>query len=117
MRIPGLRGHLVLRFRANSATDAPWGAQVRSWWHVSRINREQYRKRAAECVELARVTTDPETKRILLAQTQEWLKLAYAQHEEFGRLLEQFNSKQLGGSAAVQPDIQESPGRLADETD
>ena len=43
------------------------------------IDRERCRKAAAECVELARATTDPEKKQILLTHAQAWLKLAYAE--------------------------------------
>jgi len=61
------------------------------------IDRDTCRKAAAECVELARATTDPAKKEILLVRAQEWLKLAYSRsEEEFERLLTQRNSEQMG---------------------
>ena len=55
------------------------------------------RKAAAECVELARATTDPAKKEILLIRAQEWLKLAYSDRDdEFERLLGEFNTQQMG---------------------
>ena len=57
------------------------------------------RKAAAECVELARATTDPAKKEILLIRAQEWLKLAYSRsEEEFERHLSQLNNEQMGAS-------------------
>ena len=64
---------------------------------MSEIDRAICRKAAAECIELARITTDPETKQTLLTRGQEWLKLAYSEHDaEFERLLAEFNSVQMG---------------------
>jgi len=61
------------------------------------IDRDMCRKAAAECVELARAVVDPAKKEILLIRAQEWLKLAYSEHEaEFGRLLAAFNEQQMG---------------------
>jgi len=57
------------------------------------------RKAAAECVELARATTDPAKKEILLIRAQGWLKLAYSRsEEEFERHLSQLNNEKMGGS-------------------
>jgi hypothetical protein len=64
---------------------------------MSEIDRAVCRKAAAECIELARITTDPETKQILLTRVQQWLKLAYSEHDsEFERLLAAFNNLQMG---------------------
>jgi hypothetical protein len=64
---------------------------------MSEIDRARCRRAAAECVDLARITTDPETKQVLLTRAQEWLKLAYSEHDaEFDRLLTEFNSQQMG---------------------
>src|SRR5215208_1675150 len=41
-------------------------------------DKEMCRKAAVECIELARVTTDPIKKEVLLTRAQEWLKLAYS---------------------------------------
>ena len=67
------------------------------------VDRELCRKAAAECLELARVTTDPAIRQTLRTRAQEWLKLAYAgSDEKFEQLLSGFNSGQLSGSGAVQ---------------
>ena len=63
---------------------------------MTNIDRETCRKAAAECVELARITTDPVKKDILLTHAQEWLKLAYAKSDtEFERHLSELNSSQM----------------------
>jgi hypothetical protein len=70
---------------------------------MSVVDRELCRRRAAEFVELARVTTDPEVKRTLLTRAQEWLKLAYSEtDEEFRDLVAGFNSHQMHGGPPVQ---------------
>jgi hypothetical protein len=70
---------------------------------MSETDRALCRKAASECIELARATADPDTKEILLIRAQEWLKLAYADHEaRFNALLTEFNTGQLRGSAPVQ---------------
>ena len=64
---------------------------------MSQIDRELCRKAAAECVELARATTDSEKRQLLLTRAQEWLKLAYAEHDaKLDRVLEHFNEEQMG---------------------
>jgi hypothetical protein len=73
------------------------------------IGRARCRRAAAECIDLARTTTDPETKQVLLTRAQEWLKLAYSEHDaKFDRLLAEFNSQQMslrkaGSSASHRP--------------
>jgi len=62
---------------------------------MSEVDRDLCRKAAAECAELARATTDPERKRILLTRAQEWLKLAYAKQDELDRVLSDFNADQM----------------------
>ena len=63
---------------------------------MSDADRALCRKAAAECIELARTTSDIELKEKLLARSQEWLKLAYSQTDtEFMQLLDQFNIDQL----------------------
>ena len=60
------------------------------------IDRETCRRAAAECVELARATTDPAKKEVLLTRAQEWLKLAYAKNEgEFERLVAELNDVKM----------------------
>jgi len=64
---------------------------------MARIDRASCRRAAAECVALARITSDPDTKEILLTRAQEWLKLAYSDHDdEFEALLAEFNEHQMG---------------------
>src|SRR5438105_2452406 len=61
------------------------------------IDRALCRKTARECIELARTARDPEKKQLLLTRAQEWLKLAYAEHNtELERLLAEFNRQQMG---------------------
>ena len=63
---------------------------------MSKMDREMCRNAAAECVQLARIATDPQTRETLLIRAQEWLKLAYAEHDaEFERLLALFNGRQM----------------------
>jgi|SRR5947209_6432960 len=71
---------------------------------MAEADRALCRRAAAECVRLARITTDIETKQILLTRAQEWLKLAYADHdEEFERVLGDFNEQQMGLDHMVRP--------------
>ena len=85
------------------------------------IDRDTCRKAAAGCVELARATTDPAKKEILLMRAQEWLKLAYSSsEEEFERLLAQLNSEQMGVpvqrvSMQQQPQQQQQQRKTEDE--
>jgi ubiquinone biosynthesis protein UbiJ len=61
------------------------------------VDRASCRRAAAECIGLARITTDIDAKQVLLTRGQEWLKLAYSDHDdEFERLLGEFNAQQLG---------------------
>jgi hypothetical protein len=60
------------------------------------IDRKMCRKASAECVELARTTSDPAKKEILLIRAQEWLKLAYAKSDgDFERLVANLNDGQM----------------------
>lgn len=64
---------------------------------MAEADRASCRRAAEECVALARITADPDTKEILLTRAQEWLKLAYSDHDaEFDRLLTEFNEQQMG---------------------
>ena len=77
---------------------------------MSEIDRAICRKAAAECIELARITTDPETKQILLTRVQQWLKLAYSEHDsEFERLLADFNTLQMGLGSQPHPRVHRMP--------
>jgi hypothetical protein len=58
--------------------------------------RESCRLAAVECLELARLTTDPENKRALMSMAQAWLKAAYSPNIiRFEQLTEEFNQWQL----------------------
>ena len=78
------------------------------------FDRDTCRKAAAECVALARATSDPAKKELLLVRAQEWIKLAYAASEdEFQKLLAQLNSRQMSsqpvgpGAPQSQPEQQQ----------
>jgi hypothetical protein len=83
---------------------------------MSEIDREACRNAAAGCVHLARIAADPQTREALLIRAQEWLKLAYAEHEaEFQRLLDGFNSRQMNvgeGGPAGSPTAQVKSTRM-----
>ena len=69
---------------------------------MAEFDRASCRRAAAECVALARITSDPDTKEILLTRAQEWLKLAYSEHvAEFDGLLAEFNENQMGFEQAA----------------
>ena len=63
---------------------------------MSEVDRALCRENARECVRLANLTLNPDTKATLLARSQEWLRLAYADNDaDFVRLLTEFNQRQL----------------------
>jgi hypothetical protein len=69
---------------------------------MTEVDRARCRRAAKECIELARSTFDPETKQILLTRAQEWLKLAYSEHDaEFVGLLAEFNTRQMAVASPV----------------
>jgi ubiquinone biosynthesis protein UbiJ len=93
---------------------------------MAEVDRARCRRAAAECIALARLTTDIDAKQVLLTRGQEWLKLAYSDHEdEFVRLLGEFNAQQMGvePSSAPRGPMQRQPvqqqqskaGRQGDE--
>ena len=64
---------------------------------MAEIDRAYCRHAASECIALARLTSEPDTKQTLLTRAQEWLKLAYSDHDaEFEHLLGEFNEQQMG---------------------
>jgi hypothetical protein len=74
------------------------------------IDRDTCRKAAAECVALARATSDPAKKELLLIRAQEWIKLAYAaSDDEFQEHVAQLNSSQMGSPAAGYSSPQAQP--------
>ena len=84
---------------------------------MSEVDRDLCRKAAAECFELARVTTDLDKKQVLLSHAQEWLKLAYSDHgARFEQLLSEFNAEQLARPGPVQrQDVQQQQKKLEED--
>jgi len=75
-------------------------------------DKEMCRKAAVECIELARVTTDPIKKEVLLTRAQEWLKLAYANNDaEFGRLIAGLNEGQMTGASIQHQPMQQQQSK------
>ena len=73
-------------------------------------DRALCRRAAAECVRLARITGDIETKEVLLTRAQEWLKLAYAEQDDrLNDALADFNADRLirGGQMHRQAEQQQ----------
>jgi hypothetical protein len=71
---------------------------------MSETDRAMWRKNAEECVDLARITTDGDTKRLLLIRAQEWLRLAYSEGDaEFERALSSFNKEQMASGTQARP--------------
>ena len=67
------------------------------------IDRDMCRKAAAECIELARVTTDNAKSELLLTRAQEWLKLAYSKSDaEFSRHVSELNDVQMTSAQPMQ---------------
>ena len=79
---------------------------------MSEVDRARCRQAAAEYVDLARIATDPNTKQVLLDRAQEWLKLAYSDHDtEFAKLLGEFNTRQMDGGAVQRQEVQQQQQR------
>jgi hypothetical protein len=71
---------------------------------MSEADRAMWRKNAEECVDLARITTDADTKQLLLTRAQEWLRLAYSEGAtEFERALSTFNKEQMASEVRSRP--------------
>ena len=68
---------------------------------MSDLDRDLCRKAAAECAELARMTTDPATREALLARSQE-AKARVCNSAEMQRALDAFNDQQMGPPGPVQ---------------
>jgi hypothetical protein len=63
---------------------------------MAEMHRDQCRRAAAACVELARAMPDAEREAVLLERAQEWLKLAYSQYNDlFEEQLSEFNQQQM----------------------
>ena len=73
-------------------------------------DRATWRKKAEECVDLARFTTDGDTRRLLLTRAQELLRLAYSEGDtEFERALSTFNKEQMASGSQARPATRQQP--------
>lgn len=84
------------------------------------MDRESCRRAAAECVEMARITSDPLKREVLLIRAQEWIKLAYAHNEaEFERHVAELNDAQMTpvqrAPVQQQPQQQQQQKKTEDE--
>jgi hypothetical protein len=71
---------------------------------MSEADRAMWRKNAEGCVDLTRIMTDSDTKRLLLTRAQEWLRLACSEGDtEFERALSTFNKEQMTLGAQTRP--------------
>jgi hypothetical protein len=71
---------------------------------MSEADRATWRKNAEECIDLARITIDGDTRHLLLTRAQEWLTLAYSEGDtEFERVLSAFNKEQMAFGAPPHP--------------
>ena len=84
---------------------------------MSDIDRDMCRKAAAECIELARVTTDPAKKEILLTRAQEWLKLAYAKDAEFEQHVAALNQDQMTPAPVHRQPMQQQQSKTKPKED
>ena len=80
------------------------------------VERDRCRRAAAECIELARVTSDPAKREVLLTRAQEWIKLAYAEGEaDFERLVAEMNDSQMLPTQRQPVQQQQSKMELKDQ--
>jgi hypothetical protein len=56
---------------------------------------DEFRKAAADCVTLARTTTDPVMRTGLLTMAQRWYTLANGPATDFDAVLREFNDQQM----------------------
>ncbi len=56
---------------------------------------DEFRKSAANCVAMARGTTDPAMRAMLLTMAQRWYDMANRPATEFHKLLRDFNDRQM----------------------
>ncbi len=75
---------------------------------MSAVDRARCRQSARECIELARMTHDPDKKARLMGRAQEWLRLAYAdQSHRFQQAVDDFNSDTVLLRPQQQPVVQQ----------
>jgi hypothetical protein len=80
---------------------------------MAEMHRDQCRRAAAACVELARAMPDAEREAVLLMRAQEWLKLAYSQYNDlFEEELTEFNEQQMASRPHAEP-MQDRPATVS----
>jgi hypothetical protein len=62
---------------------------------VSMDRSDEFRKAAADCVALARTTSDPMTRASLLTMAQKWYDLANGSPTNFEAIVREFNDEQM----------------------
>jgi hypothetical protein len=63
----------------------------------------EFRKAAADCVALARMTSDPKTRASLLTMAQKWYDLANGPPTNFEAILREFNDEQMSRPVTQPP--------------
>jgi hypothetical protein len=56
---------------------------------------DEFRKAAADCIALARTTSDPTTRTSLLIMAQKWYDLAKGPATDFNALVQEYNDQQM----------------------
>ena len=64
---------------------------------------DEFRKAAADCVALARTTSDPMTRASLLIMAQKWYDLANGSATNFNAIVQEFNDEQMARPVTQQP--------------
>jgi hypothetical protein len=60
---------------------------------------DEFRKAAADCLAIARSTTDSATRAILLTMAQRWYDLANGPATDFDAIVREFNDRQMSDTA------------------
>jgi len=63
---------------------------------------DDYRQAAAECVAIARTTSDPDTRVKLLTMAQRWFNMANGSQINFEAIVRGFNDRQMAPPVAQQ---------------
>jgi hypothetical protein len=72
---------------------------------------DEFRKAAADCVALARSTTDPTTRASLLIMAQKWYELANGPATDFNAIVQEFNDQQMSKPVTQQQQQVQQPKR------
>jgi hypothetical protein len=68
---------------------------------------DEFRKAAADCVALARTTTDAMTRTSLLIMAQKWYDLANGPATDFNAIVQEFNDQQMSKPVTQQQQVQQ----------